>query len=340
MGRTPREKILAILEKRNDDGVAFWTGNPHADTYAAYLDRIGGSEKEDLFRHLGDECRWIPADNAYRHPEGKPLFDPYQGAPRESLTQPGCFAECESVEEIERFPWPDPSYLDFTEVIAEIDAHSSHGVFTGMWSPFFHHVADFFGMDTYFVKMYTNPVVVEAVTEKVVDFFVEANIRFFTALGDRADTFFFGNDFGTQRDLILSPEAFGRFVLPSLRRLIDTAKRFGKKVIIHSCGSIYRVIPQLLDAGIDGLHPLQARARFMDAEYLSRNYRDHLAFIGGVDTQELLIHMTPTQIKEEVRRLRGLFGRNYIVSPSHEAILPNVPFENVVAMSDTAHEPN
>ncbi len=239
---------------------------------------------------------------------------------------------------MERYPWPDPAHLDFSGVVSQIEAHDDKAVFTGMWCPFFHYVADFFGMDNYFIKMYTNPDVVDAVTERVVDFLDAANDTFFRALGNRADTFFFGNDFGTQRDLILSPEAFRRFVLPSMKRLIATARRYGKKVILHSCGSVYRVIPELIDAGIDGLHPLQARAQSMDAEFLARTYRGSLAFIGGVDTQDLLIHMSPDQIKGEVRRLRRLLGPNFVVSPSHEAILPNVPFENVVAMAEAARE--
>jgi len=333
-----REKVLSILERRNADGPGFWTGSPHEDTFPLYLSKIGGTREEDLYSFLKDDCRFFPADSAYSHPEGKPFFDPYLGAPRLSLTQPGCFAEYESVAEVERYPWPDPAYLDFAQLISRIEEHQDHAVLTGMWCPFFHYVADFFGMENYFVKMYTNPSVVDAVTERVVAFLDEANDRFFRALGPRADTFFFGNDFGTQRDLILSPEAFQRFVLPSMKRLIATAKRHGKKVILHSCGSIYRVIPLLIDAGIDGLHPLQARACSMDAEYLGRSYRGSLAFIGGVDTQDLLVRKSPEQIKGEVRRLRRLFGPNYVVSPSHEAILPNVPFENVVAMSEAARD--
>lgn len=336
---TSRQKVMAILEHRNTDGAAYWTGNPHDDTVPLYLRRMGGSTTEDLYRFLGDDCRFLPSDSGYRHPEGRPFFDPYLGAPKRSLSEPGCFARCESIAEVDRYPWPDPAFLDFSHVIGEIERFPDKAVFTGMWCPFFHYVADFFGMDNYFIKMYTNPDVVEAVTEHVVAFLDQANVLFFRALGDRADAFFFGNDFGTQRDLILSPAAFERFVLPSMKRLISTARRFGKKVILHSCGSIYRVIPLLIDAGIDGLHPLQAKAQSMDAEYLARNYRGSLAFIGGVDTQDLLIHRSPDQIKAEVRRLRSLFGPNYVVSPSHEAILPNVPFENVVAMAEAAREP-
>ena len=86
--------------------------------------------------------------------------------------------------------------------------------------PVFHQVADFFGMENYFIKMYECPEVVEALTERIVDFYVAANDKFFAGLGDRADVMFFGNDFGTQRDLFVSPESFRRFVLPAVRRLI------------------------------------------------------------------------------------------------------------------------
>ncbi len=76
----------------------------------------------------------------------------------------------------------------------------------------------------------------------------------------------------------------------------------------------------------------------MDAEYLAQEYRGKLAFVGGLDTQQLLIKLTPPAIKEEVRRLKRVLGPNLIVSPSHEAILPDVPFENVVAMAEAARE--
>ena len=76
----------------------------------------------------------------------------------------------------------------------------------------------------------------------------------------------------------------------------------------------------------------------MDAQNLARNYKGKIAFVGAVDTQHLLIHSTPDQVKQEVRRLRELLGPHYIVSPSHEAILPNVPLENVIAMSEAARE--
>ncbi|MEG0766937.1 MAG: uroporphyrinogen decarboxylase family protein, partial [Clostridia bacterium] len=203
-----------------------------------------------LYQYVHDDCRWITADSAYHHPEGRPALDPGYGIARSaSLGSAGCFAEAETIAQIERYPWPDPNDCDFTEIYRQIDAFPDQMIFTGMWSPFFHNVADFFGMENYFVKMYEYPAVVEAATEHIVDYYVATNDRFFAGLQNRQAVMFFGNDFGTQNDLFLSPVAFRKFVLPSFRRLVEVGKKYGRKVMLHSCGSIYRVIPDLIDVG-------------------------------------------------------------------------------------------
>jgi uroporphyrinogen decarboxylase len=200
---------------------------------------------------------------------------------------------------------------------------------------------DLFGMQSYLINMYENPELVEAVTDRVCQFYYEANELFFAQAGDLVDGFFFGNDFGTQRDLICGPAQFDRFVMPWFRRFTEQGHRHGYQVILHSCGSIYRVIDRLIEAGVDCLHPLQALAANMDAETLAREFnstggRPRIAFMGGIDTQQLLIHGTPQDIAAEVRRVVDLLGPCLIVSPSHEALLPNVPPENVLAMARSA----
>jgi uroporphyrinogen decarboxylase len=76
----------------------------------------------------------------------------------------------------------------------------------------------------------------------------------------------------------------------------------------------------------------------MDAETLSREFKGRIAFLGGIDTQQLLVHGTPDEVKAEVRRVVDLLGPCLIVSPSHEALLPNVSPENVVAMAEAVLE--
>ncbi|MDP7448979.1 MAG: uroporphyrinogen decarboxylase family protein, partial [Candidatus Latescibacteria bacterium] len=167
----------------------------------------------------------------------------------------------------------------------------------------------------------------------VVDFHLEANRRFFAVAGDLVDAYFFGNDFGTQRGLLISREMMAEFVFPYFRQLTSLAHESGYHVILHSCGSIHEVIPDLIDMGVDALHPLQARAANMEAERLAGDFSGALAFVGGIDTQDLLVNGQPEDVAADVRRVKALLGPRLIVSPSHEAVLPNVSPQNLLAMA-------
>jgi len=126
--------------------------------------------------------------------------------------------------------------------------------------------------------------------------------------------------------------------MPWFRRFTEQAHRRGYQVIVHSCGSIHRFIDRLIGSGVNCLHPLQAKARNMDAATLARDFKGRIAFLGGIDTQDLLVNGTAEEVKAEVRRVKRLLGPCLIVSPSHEALLPNVPPQNVQAMAEAALE--
>lgn len=334
-----RELIRTIIDRRPAPRCGFWLGYPHADTWPILHRYFGTKSEEELRQKLGDDLRWLSPqlmDSTYRPPGGRKLFDWKEG--KVSHGQAGPFASCENPAEVEAFDWPNIEYLDFSESLARLGEAGDTYRASGFWCPFFHDVMDLFGMEYYMVKMYTHPEVVEAVTERVCRFYLEANERFFIAAGGLVDGFFFGNDFGTQLDLLLSPEFFDRFVLPWFVRFTEQGHRHGFQVILHSCGSIHRVIGRLIDAGVNCLHPLQARARNMGAETLARDFKGKIAFLGGVDTQRVLNRGTPEDVKAEVRRVKNILGPDLIVSPSHEAILPDVPPQNVAAMAEAATE--
>jgi len=335
--KTSREKVLEVFEHRSAGDGVLWTGNPDREVIHDGAVRWGIEDNaEAFFRHMDDDCRWVMADSGYRHPEGRPMFDTaYNSKSRDTLSAAGCFADTEDLAEVEAYPWPDVKYCDFTQVYKQIEQFPDKMVFTGMWSCFFHLVADYFGMENYFIKMYEAPEIVEAVTEHIVDFYVQANEKFFAGLGDRADVMFFGNDFGTQLDLFISPEMFRKFVLPGFKKIIAVGKKYNKKILLHSCGSIYRIIPDLIDAGVDAIHPIQAKAVGMSADEL-KQYKNDLAFVGGIDAQSFFVTSTPDEIAREVDRVRSILGPSIVISPSHERILPNVPAENVLAMARAA----
>jgi uroporphyrinogen decarboxylase len=336
---TSRELLKDIIALKPGPRRGFWLGNPHADTWPILHGYFGTRGEEELRRKLGDDYRWISPsfiESTFRDPSCRRLFD--FGQSKRSHGEAGPLAAVEDPDELDRFPWPDPRALDFEDAVRALREAGPYYRASGFWAPFYHDIMDLFGMEEYFVKMHTNPPVVRAATDRICGFYFEANERFFDAAGDLVDGYFFGNDFGTQLDLMISPALFDAFVLPWFRKFTGQALRRGYQVILHSCGSIHRVIPRLIEAGVNCLHPLQAKAANMDALTLARDFKGEIAFLGGLDTQRILNQGTPAEVKAEVRRLKEVLGPCLIVSPSHEAILPDVPPRNVAAMAEAALE--
>lgn len=332
-----RQRIKAIIAGEPADHCGFWLGNPDPATWSILQAHLGCADQGEIRRLLGDDFTWVCPDligGVYRNPAGRRMFDLEKT--KVCHGQPGPLADVCDVSQLQAYEWPSLACLDYTDVLAKLRAAGDLYRASGHWTAFFHDLMDLFGMQDYFVKMHTHPEVVHAATDRVCQFYYDANELFFRKAGGLVDGFFFGNDVGTQLDLMISPAAFDEFVLPWFREFTRLAHRHGLQVILHSCGSIYRVIDRLIGAGVDCLHPLQARAANMDAETLSREFKGRIAFMGGVDAQRILPYGTPAEVRAEVRRLRRLLEPSFIVSPSHEAILPDVPPANVQAMAQAA----
>ena len=129
------------------------------------------------------------------------------------------------------------------------------------------------------------------------------------------------------------------FIAPHLKRLYGLAKRHGLKVMHHSCGSVRKLLPDLIALGVDVLDPVQVRAAGMDAAELKRDFGDRVTFHGSMDTQQTLPAGSPTDVRAEVLdRLRHLApGGGFILSGSQDYI-SDIPLENIVAIYDTAFE--
>ena len=149
------------------------------------------------------------------------------------------------------------------------------------------------------------------------------------------DAMALSDDYGMQEALQMSPEAWRRFIRPHLARLFDRIHRAGKKCFLHSCGHIRPIIPDLIDVGLDILHPIQPEA--MDIFELKREFGRDLCLNGGISTQRLLPHGTPGEIRDTVlataQRMRT--GGGYILEPGI-TVLDDVPLANLVALVETA----
>ena len=170
---TSREKVMRVAKRCNTGANPFWTGHPSDGALEQYYAYLGIDNTEALFQFLDDDCRFLRAEGCYRGLGGRPMFDFTGGKKRESLSMPGCFAEA-TLDDVRSYPWPDPADFDYTELLREIRAHGDKAVFSGSLGTFFHDMCDFFGMEEYFIRMYTDPQVVHAATDRLVDFYVEA----------------------------------------------------------------------------------------------------------------------------------------------------------------------
>jgi uroporphyrinogen decarboxylase len=188
------------------------------------------------------------------------------------------------------------------------------------------------------MNMIAEPEMFRAVIDRITQFYLKANARFYEATQGKLDAVLIGNDFGSQNALMLSRDLIREFVFPGTRALVQQAKAYGLKVIHHSCGATRELIPDLAALGVDAIHPIQALAAGMDAEGLAREFRGQVSFCGGVDAQHLLVRGTPYAIRRRVWELKKLFPTGLIISPSHEAVLPDIAPENIRALFEAVHE--
>lgn len=143
------------------------------------------------------------------------------------------------------------------------------------------------------------------------------------------------DDYGTQKGMLIAPELWRKFIKPLLKEIYGYAQKKGKKVFHHSCGNILPIIPDLIELGLDILHPIQPEA--MDIFYLKKEFGMELCFCGGISTQDILVRAKPQKIREEVKRLKKMMGKGggYILEPGI-TIQADVPPENLYAMIDEA----
>jgi uroporphyrinogen decarboxylase len=144
---------------------------------------------------------------------------------------------------------------------------------------------------------------------------------------------YFYDDVATQKSLMISKDMWTRYVRPRHAKIIELAKGYGKQVMYHCDGSIFPLIPDLIDMGVDLLNPIQAEARDMDPQRLKAEFGDRLSFHGGIDIIKTLPRGSVEDVKAEVRERGRVLGENggYILASSHH-IQSDTPLENVMAM--------
>ena len=341
---TGKERFYAAADRQPVDRPPVWMSAPVGPELDHICRYYGVKDWHELQVKVGDDVYAfdIPYDSGYATSIAA-AFDWYMNGSNvdpehRTLTADGCFKDAEEIEDLDFFDWPDPEkYIDLEEVKRRCAAApKDRAVLAQVWSAHFQDACASFGMETALMNMVANPEIYQAVDDKIVNFYLRANELILEATKGMLDAIIISNDFGTQRGLMISRDMIHKYVMPGSKKLIDQAHSYGVKVIYHSCGAVFDAMPELIEAGADFIHPLQATAAGMDPRRIKAAYGDKVSFCGGVDIQELLPNGTPEQVRAKVRELREIFPTGLIISPSQGVILDDVPPENIAAMLDEA----
>ena len=198
-------------------------------------------------------------------------------------------------------------------------------------------------IDNFLMDLVLDPIEVE----RLLDALMEQHLAFLEkvcqAVGDIADLVRIGDDLGTDTGPFMSPEMYRRLFKPRhaiLCRYVHEHSRM--HTFLHSCGSIYRLLPDLIEAGFEVINPVQTNTRDMEPERLKKEFGEDVTFWGGgCDTRSVLNRATPAQVKAHVKRNLDILalGGGFVFTAVHN-ILPDVPPGNIVAMFEAVEEYN
>ncbi|MCL4394565.1 MAG: hypothetical protein M1482_07150 [Chloroflexi bacterium] len=262
---------------------------------------------------------------------------------REVTESPLVHATIRELDEYDGWPDPtDPARYDGLSEYAETMFETSDYALVGC--PAFNSVWERAYMLCGYARMLealvTDRAFVHAVFRKITDIALASLERYLGLVGTRLDVVKMGDDLGGQQNALMSPSMYRQTVQPYHRELFQCIKsRSRARVFLHSCGAVYKLIPDFIDAGVDILNPVQVSAAGMDTQMLKRDFGDRLSFWGAIDTQRVLPGGSAADVREEVkRRILDLApGGGYVVAPVHN-VQADVPAENVVTLYRSARE--
>ncbi len=192
------------------------------------------------------------------------------------------------------------------------------------------------GMENIMMDMVAEPEMAEYVLDKVTDNAVTRAVNFAKA---GADGLYLGDDIGMQSTPMMSLDLYRTYLKPRLKRVIDAARAVNPDIIViyHSCGYATPFIPDLIEAGIDVLNPIQPES--VDFEAIYKEYGDRLSFSGLLGTQTLMPFGTPQEVRDTVNKYLDMMGPQggLYICPTH-MLEPEVPIENVIAYMEACRD--
>jgi uroporphyrinogen decarboxylase len=338
---TSRERVIAALERKEPDRVPLF--EPIIDPKV--IDgALPGGAYEELSDKLGDDCiglnrsSWDKSKMDFIDRE-KGLFRDRWGVIRALGNEASPYPvepALKQYEDLKDWSPPDPAdptvYGHLPELVAKYKGKKAI-VFMGRDA--FFNPAHVRGVENFLMDMILNPRFVHELIDICLEYDLEV-VRRAVAMG--VDVIVFGDDYADKNTSFMSPQHFREFIFPRLKRAIANAHEAGAYVIKHTDGNIWSIIDQIVEAGPDGLNPLEPVAG-MDLGKVKQMYGDRVALVGNIDCGRLLSWGTPEEVRETVRQAIAVAGPGggYLVSSSN-SIHSSVKPENLIAMAQAVHE--
>jgi len=342
---TPRERWHAVINHEIPDRVPLdYSATPEATR--KLLDYLGARDMEEVYdrlhidRKIGVAGRYVGPPI----PEGEDVFgcrfqdvDYGTGVYNECVYNP--LAHYESVEQIEaNYTWPSPDWWDYSHIPAQVAGKDDLPVVGGGSEPFLIY-KNLRGMEQAYTDLVLHPDIVHYCLDRLFDLAYESTRRIYEQIPGRVTYSYVAEDLGSQESLLISPAHIREFLLPRMKRIMDLVHEGGGHVFHHSDGAVRPIIPEMIEAGIEVLNPVQWRCPGMEREGLKADFGDRIAFHGAMDNQYTLAFGSAEEVRREVLdniRILGA-GGGYILAPCHNIQAVSPP-ENIVAMYETAYE--
>ncbi len=240
---------------------------------------------------------------------------------------------------LRHYPWPDPhdpcriaGLADEARRLYEETNYALVADFLG--GGLFEQALWMRGFERFMMDLVGDEAFATALLDTLLELYTNFYDVYLEAVGSYVQIVAVGDDLGMQTGPLISPALYRRLIKPRHKELYDFIhSRTEAKILHHTCGSVFPLVPDLIDVGVDILNPIQTSAQGMDPAALKREFGERLVFHGGIDVQQVLPFATPERVREEVRRIVAILGQGggYIFAPSHN-IQADVPPENVLAM--------
>ena len=368
-GQLPRERLQTALAHKEPDcvpvdfggwqsGISYETYEPlkkliKIDTETVIAERVQGLARidDELLKLFHVDTRYVftsteAVDNRQMKEEDsfvdawgiewkRPKTSHYYDIAKAPL-------QGKKIEDIKTLSWPTAETflsIDGIRENADREIRDGYSVFTCL-AGVFEQSTYVRGMNDFYMDIAIDAKFFEATMDRVLESLIDVYTTFFNIFGDRLDVVQFWCDLGTQRGPLISPEIYRKYIKPREAALINLTKKMtNAKVALHTCGGVYEIIPDIIDAGYDVLNPVQTTAIGMEPSRLKREFGKDLVFWGAIDTQRVLPFGTIDEVRDEVKAKIDILapGGGYIFAPCHN-IQANTPPENVLTMFETAIE--